>query len=259
MTAHAFLPLRNSIVILLSAFVLATTARCESDAVSAAVAYCAPYRQTIHLSDDRKTLCFDGMIKRDLDMDPFRRLEDDGFFVIRSTGGYFEPAIQLADLLQEKNATVIIHGYCLSACANYVFVATNRTYVLKNAIVAWHGAPSAAYCNRLFRGDEKTIEFLEGYCDKINAHLQFFAKRGISGRFAYQPQTPYTLNMVKAYLAGAGDKRSVFWMWNPQNFQDYFKSSIAFEAYPASQYEVNDILGRWRLSRVMRAVYDPAE
>ncbi len=45
--------------------------------------------------------------------------------------------MELSDILREKNATVVIRDYCLSACANYVFVATDRTYVLKNSIVAW--------------------------------------------------------------------------------------------------------------------------
>jgi len=258
-TAFAFVILRNSIAALLIAFCLATGARGEDDVIRSAVAYCAGYPQKIHLSDDRKTLCFDSRINLDLDLDPFRRLDDGGLFVVRSPGGYFPPAIAMSDLLLAKNATVIIHGYCLSACANYVLVATNRTYVLKNAIVAWHGGPRPAYCNRLFKGDETAINTLENYCDKVGSHGEFFTKRGIPGRIIYQPQTAYTRNMVKAYLAGAGDKRSIFWMWNPKNFPDPLKERITFEAYPASQYEVNDLLGMWRLSRGMRAVYDPED
>jgi hypothetical protein len=256
-TAPASAPLRNSIVALLTIFFLATAARCEDDAVSSAVAYCARYRQTVHLSDDRKILCFEGHIKQDLDMGPFRQLEDGGLFVIRSTGGHFATAMEMSDLLRDKNATVVIHGYCLSACANYVLVATERTYVLKSAIVAWHGAPSAASCNSFFRGNEQAIDFLETYCDQVQTHARFFAKRGISPGFAYGPQTLHTRNMVKIYLAAAADKRSIFWMWNPKNYRDYFKGRITFESYPASQYEVDEILNRLRLSRSMRAVYDP--
>jgi len=38
---------------------------------------------------------------------------------------------------------VVIHGYCLSACANYIFVATSKTYVLKGSIVVGTVAQNA--------------------------------------------------------------------------------------------------------------------
>src|SRR5215831_12847376 len=104
-TAFAFVILRNSIAALLIAFCLATGARGEDDVIRSAVAYCAGYPQKIHLSDDRKTLCFDSRINLDLDLDPFRRLDDGGLFVVRSPGGYFPPAIAMSDLLLAKNAT----------------------------------------------------------------------------------------------------------------------------------------------------------
>jgi hypothetical protein len=51
--------------------------------------------------------------------------------------------------LLEKDATVVIRDYCLSACANYIFVATRRTHILKklDRRLAW-GTPT---CRRQLR------------------------------------------------------------------------------------------------------------
>src|SRR5262245_61573505 len=54
---------------------------------------------------------------------------------------------------------------------------------------------------------------------------------------------------------GWATKDKAFWMWNPQNYGDYFKSRITFESYPISQDEVDEILRRFRLGA--RVIYDP--
>jgi len=258
MALLGFASVRSAAIALLFLFP-PCAARCADGAIRSALEYCAKFEQTIHLSDDDKILCFDGQIKRDLKMQPFQELKENGFFVIRSPGGYSTVAVEMSDILLAKNATVIIHDYCLSACANYVLVATNRTYVVKDSIVAWHGGPSGVYCTRWFTGDEKTVNALEDYCNHVEVLSRFFAKRGISAAFAHWPQTAYTRNRFRLYLAGTGDRRSIFWMWNPRNYGDYFKDRLTFESYPASQYEVNEILSRFGLEHVMRVLYDPPE
>ncbi len=47
-----------------------------------------------------------------------------------------------------------------------------------------------------------------------------------------------------------------FWMWNPKNYNDYFKDRITFEDYPRDQFEVDDIITRNRIP-VRRIIYDP--
>ena len=105
-----------------------------------AAAYCANESSSAKLNEDGMILCFDGFIGHNVPIDLIGKLNDGGMFVVRSPGGYGMVAMKMADVLMARNATVIIRDYCLSACANYLLVATSRTYVLKDALVAWHRA-----------------------------------------------------------------------------------------------------------------------
>src|SRR3989442_10083910 len=69
----------------------------------------------IHLSNDQTILCFDGPIHRNQEMTFFRNLKVNGSFVMRSPGGYAEAAMEMANILLEKNAVVVLYDYCLSA------------------------------------------------------------------------------------------------------------------------------------------------
>ena len=118
----------------------------EFDAFSSAAIYCSRHKNAIKLSEDRAILCFDGPITADRDATAFHELKQDGLFVIRSPGGFAPVAIILSNILLEKKATVIVYDYCFSACANYFLIASFKTYVTKNAIVAWHGGSPRIYC-----------------------------------------------------------------------------------------------------------------
>jgi hypothetical protein len=63
------------------------------------------------------------------------------FVVLISSGGDASAAIDLANKIYSKKITTIVYGYCISSCANYLFLAGDSKYVLDNSVVAWHGAP----------------------------------------------------------------------------------------------------------------------
>jgi len=130
----------------------------EFDKFSAAANYCSNYKNSIKLSEDRTILCFDGRITADRDVAAFSELKQNGFFVIRSPGGFAPVGIILSNILLEKNATVIVYDYCLSACANYFLIASSTTYVTKNTVVAWHGgSPKNLLWNRRYRAHAKIL------------------------------------------------------------------------------------------------------
>src|SRR5262249_49179788 len=160
----------------------------------------------INVSQDGTVLCFDGPIPLDLQIDDqLQKLNDRGFFVIRSPGGYFPPAMKIADALLEKDATVVIRDYCLSACANYMFVATHRTYVLTNSTAAWHGGPAGGGCDRYLEGDLAALGSIsEAACRSLALHKIFFQKRGIQPGFIYSPPTPYARMMFNILKAPGG-------------------------------------------------------
>src|ERR1700733_1258534 len=61
--------------------------------------------------------------------------------LINSDGGWTEPAIQLAKLAELNHWLVVVKHFCLSSCANYIFLSRADKIVLPNSIVGWHGAP----------------------------------------------------------------------------------------------------------------------
>ena len=238
----------------------------RSDEIERAVEYCGDFANSIRLSEDRKILCFDGRIQKELQIDDqLRQLNDRGFFVIRSTGGYPAPAMRIADALLEKDATVVIRDYCLSACANYIFVAARRTHILKNSIVAWHGGPPLAgdRCARYLEGHDALGSNRENICKVLALHKTFFQKRGIEPGFIYNPPTPYT-RMMFNILKNPGSRSKglspgltskIFWMWSPRSYGESFKDRIAYEKYPAGQYDVDKIVDRLHLR--VQIIYDP--
>jgi hypothetical protein len=240
-------------------------------AIAAAKDYCASTKHSIMLSEDRMVLCFDGRIEPDLDVGIFNNLKDRGLFVIRSAGGYADVAMAFANILRARDATVILYDYCLSACANYVLVASNRTYVTKNTIIAWHSVPRTLLptmrcrgeyleqLHQLFReqyGKEYKPWQVESICRESELSLTFFKDRQIDDRYTREPQTLYLKKMWGVALRQQGNEGRLFWMWNPKNHGDFFKSRITYESYPTED-EAELFASRW--SGRLRLFYDPEE
>lgn len=63
--------------------------------------------------------------------------------VITSQGGETEASLRLAEKIQQLRIPVTVRGYCLSACASYIFVASPQRFVEQGAIVAFHNTSSS--------------------------------------------------------------------------------------------------------------------
>jgi len=272
---------------------LGSPACCRDAAISSAIDYCRGHPKVITLSDDKNILCFDGTIDEDEGTVPFHDLERNGMFVVRSTGGYAEPAITIANILRDKNARVIIYDYCFSACANWILVATNETFVARNAIVAWHGGPAKESTALQFMDwksglrsssdficlgsgddvtviDEKIAVLMRGAirnlkqdrlkdlrrraCKTAEIHREFFSSRGIGDEYIYEPQTQSTKDIYDVAVKDHG-RRNTLWMWNPRHHKNYFKTNIIYESYPESQSEVDEIFKTFRFRGTV--IYDP--
>ena len=239
--------------------------------IAAARAYCSSAKHSIILNADRTVLCFDGKIEHDLDIGIFNNLRDRGLFVIRSAGGYAHVAMAFANILRAKDATVILYDYCLSACANYVLVASNRTYVTKSTIIAWHSVPRpllpTMHCRgkyleqlhqryREYYGEKYEPWAVDGICKESELSLTFFKDRQIDDRYTREPQTPYLKKIWAVALRQQGNEGRLFWMWNPKNQGDYFKSKITYESYPTED-EAELFASKW--SDRLRLFYDPED
>lgn len=59
--------------------------------------------------------------------------------VVESEGGHALPAIAIGMYVREKGLDIEVEGYCLSACANYIFTAGKTKYVKKYSQIIYHG------------------------------------------------------------------------------------------------------------------------
>jgi hypothetical protein len=246
---------------LAGAFCLAASdALARSEALARAVDHCAtqgpnPDGQAGRLSEDRSILCFDGPIEEKADLAPLVGLQHNGFFVVRSKGGYGSTAMPIADALYEKNVTVVIRDYCLSACANYFFVATKATYVLANAVIAWHGGDTDC-ANRDIAAAMSRLDQPCSHPYWARLSFDFFAKRGIDPRYTIIPQTRYSRRMVDTALASTLAKRNILWTWHPTNHRDHFKGRVTYESFPDEDAAYAAPRTLWP---PINLIYDPEE
>ena len=89
------------------------------------------------------TLCLQGDITQDGANEAISILKynDISRILVTSTGGDAYAAISMAFQMLKGNIDVYVSGICASSCANYIFLAGTRKFILKNSVVAWHGAP----------------------------------------------------------------------------------------------------------------------
>jgi hypothetical protein len=254
-------------IVLLAGALQPDRAHCAFEDLSAALTYCRSYPNTVTLKDDQSVLCFDGPILKQQDDALFRKLSQHGLFVVRSTGGHAPAAIRLANILREKEAIVVIYDYCVSACADFFFVASGATFVMKKTIVAWHGT------GRRFRCIGDTIEivgwerretrylsprspaYLHELCSAMRQITRFFKERNIDDKHIYEPQPDHIRKLFASAIEHGGSGKKIVWMWHPRNYGDYFKIPIAYESYPASQEEVDQIVSNTGLRAPI--IYDP--
>lgn len=225
----------------------------QENAIADAVKYCRHFAGLVGLNEDKTILCFDGKITPGQEFASIPNLTDGGMFVIRSSGGSVRTAMEIANVLQDKNALVVIYDYCLSACAGFIFIASAETFVTRDTIVAWHAPCSGTSIK------EDTFAEKEKRCATIIPPSEFFNRRAVDRRtrveqFVYSPQSEHTRKMVQIAYDGAEYYGDVFWMWNPRHYNSYFKAKIAYESYPASQSEVDEIAKKLRLPNI---IYDP--
>jgi hypothetical protein len=234
-----------------------------------AVEYCRRnVERPMSLSVDRQTLCFDGPVEYGLNFSRIRDLKERGLFVVRSPGGSMSTAIAISDLLETKRATVVIYDYCLSACANYFFMASDRTYVLERAVVAFHFFKTRLPgCARIgSTADNEDTRLIVELCEEarsadysdlwqaLKLDDKFYKKRVIDRQYGSPPQSSHIRRYLKGLFEDTGRFPDVLWMWNPRFYRSAVKTEICYEQYPESQSEVDELAARFQLGQV---IFDP--
>ena len=109
---------------------------------------CAPAKaeQTFELHREQNTIFFKGKIENA----SARALIDQihsgiSLIVISSEGGSVKDALEVASAIRNHQVTLQVQDYCLSSCANYLFVAAAQKKLMPGAVLGFHGgAPDPA-------------------------------------------------------------------------------------------------------------------
>jgi hypothetical protein len=236
----------------------------------AAVSFCRKavfdaqrWSNAIALNDSKNVACFSGEISLTYgsrDTAKLRDLKQGGVFVIRSHGGTVAHAMAIGNLLRDKGASVVAYDYCLSACADFILLATDTAHVVKDTLVAAHygrerlpticGDFAAAYgdaaCpkSRLFNNRDGA------------AFSKYFETRVASqSAFSGQAQSGYVRNAIRAMsLTDKKVAETVWWTLSPDYLAATFKTKISYETYYRDQADVDRLAEKLRMGRV---IYDP--
>jgi hypothetical protein len=233
-----------------------------------AVEYCRHVlKRPMTLDPDKRVLCFDGAISPERDISLASALEEDGLFVVRSPGGDIATAIMLADLLRDRRATVVVYDYCFSACSSYLLMASTKSFVLKNTLVAWHYTLDPFWCPSLVAADDgpkrlekvpcfdAPSEIKDGDKYRRSMNYKFYDGRAVDPMFSDPPESFAIRKVLRSMFEGTGRYPDVSWTWNPRYYASMLKTKIVYEAYPTSQTEVDAMVSKLRLD--YRVLYDP--
>lgn len=157
---------------------LSAALACGPDCTRAAEAsaLCAD-RRGVHYILAENILCIEGPI------DPEGRLrgavlERDyrpGLLVVaRSEGGVLDGAIDIAEHLARFRYSIVVDGLCVSACAQFIFMAAGAKIIRAEGAVAMHGGPHS---------DAQIAAMPEAHRESIRRQrdrfVRFYADRGI--------------------------------------------------------------------------------
>ncbi|WP_298255829.1 hypothetical protein [Bradyrhizobium sp.] len=233
-----------------------------------AAEFCSGHvKRPLGLDLDQRVLCFDGLLTPDVDISLAEGLMPNGLFVIRSPGGDISVAAALADILQDRNATVVVYDYCFSACASYLLLASREAFVLRNTLVAWHYTVDPRWCPSLVATKDGGPERLEkspcpdapsgvrnGDKGRRDMNVGFYSGRAIDPLFDDPPESFTIRKILTGMFQETGKYPDVMWTWNPRYYANALRTKVTYEAYPQSQDEVDAMVARLHTDRV---IYDP--
>lgn len=237
-----------------------------------ALTYCrGDVARPVALRSDKRVLCLDGGIVAVNEILLAGSLQQGGLFVVRSRDedGSVPVIFALADILLLKQATVVINDYCLAICANYLFIATAKTFVPKDVLVAWinpgTGPDNCIEFSRMpddpaaprLRLAPCARPFLDSRQNEaLQLKKKFYEGRVLSPPFLEPPQSVAVRRVLKRKFDLTGKyPGDVYWTWNPRHYAGAIRTKVLYEAYPQSQDEVDALVARIGLRSSV--IYDP--
>ncbi|MFZ6687002.1 hypothetical protein ACO0K0_04565 [Undibacterium sp. SXout11W] len=101
--------------------------------------------------------------------------------VVTSEGGDARFGQQIAMTIVDKDISVVVRKYCLSSCANYLFLGAKNKQLEPDSILGFHGGVPTSYDDK--KGSEVDLKqenlLKEQLATLVNAEQGFFKKIGV--------------------------------------------------------------------------------
>ena len=94
--------------------------------------------------NDAGEIVYKGIIEQDKVERVFALYQPGDVLLIRSSGGDLHAGIALGDFINKHRISVEVLDFCISSCANYVFLAGYEKILNANSMVIFHGGPKQA-------------------------------------------------------------------------------------------------------------------
>ncbi len=165
-----------------------------------------------------KTICFHGLITSQSST-KFLELAtlDISMLVISSHGGDVSEAIKMANRMVDLKMSVVVVGWCMSSCANYIFPAATQKFAMPRSYIGWHGGPSRSIPTGM------TEEAQHNYRAMLDAQSTFFSKIGVSESYVYDYPESFDFEKAK--------RNNGFWTYSPEQLR--------------CKYHIHGIMSSW--------------
>lgn len=89
---------------------------------------------------DSERLFFSGKIAKG-DAEAFNTILSDAVrvVVVKSPGGFVDEAIKIGSAIQARSINVEVDSYCMSSCANYIFLPAKKKVIRNGGVLCFHG------------------------------------------------------------------------------------------------------------------------
>lgn len=193
----------------------------------------------------------------DIDRDSYQdylKVAEGGYstLILKSAGGVPPVALQIAEDVASRDVSVVVDGYCLSACANYLAFSGQRLTVKCDSFLAWHGTletPDKALVNMRAKHEPEALitAYIQWLTDFKTRERSFFEKIDIDYRLLQDateiiraenvaPEVSFNLDEFTGDYSVT--RSAALWIPTPDVLQDYGVDTKGF----CQRYEDDDII-----------------
>lgn len=120
------------------------------------------------------TIRFSGDIDNN-SLSQYQTISKDGYskLELQSFGGSNLIALKIAEDIIQRNVEIVVDGYCMSACANYLALAGKKLTVPCDSLLGWHGTVTEQSEKEIIE-DFKSREYPKELVDKYLKWIKIF-------------------------------------------------------------------------------------